>query len=146
MATQVQNTAQNVMTGSTNLLRRAIQADGVFEIVFGLALAIMSSSVAGALGFTGNGVSVGVLVATGIALIAVGVGMLIIARRQPVNLRFGLALAAINDISAIGLVGVLLLGLLPITNGGAWLLGLTAAALFFFAIVEYIGWWQARRA
>jgi hypothetical protein len=134
--------AQNITLPDTNLLRRAIQADGVFEIAYGLGLAFAANSVAQALGLAGNG---GLFVVTGIALIAVGIVMLLIARQSSVNLRYGLALAAINDISAIGLVAVLLLGLLPVSSGGAWLLGLTAAALFLFAIVEYIGWWQARR-
>jgi hypothetical protein len=146
MATQVQNIAPTAALANTNLLRRAIQADGIFEIVFGLGLTIMAAKVAEALGFAGNGVAIGALVATGIALIAVGGGMLIFARKEPVDLRFGLTLAAINDVSAIGLVAILLLGLLPVTIGGAWLLGVTAAALFFFAIIEYAGWWQARRA
>jgi uncharacterized iron-regulated membrane protein len=136
--------AQNITptVDKQTLLRRTLQADGIFEIVCGLGLALVAEPLTKLFGMDSD--LAWLLMLVGVSLIGVGGFMLWLAAQPKINLSVAIIIAVINELSALVIAVVLIAGWLPITVGGAWLLGFVAADLMLFAILEYLGFQRAK--
>lgn len=141
--------SQTIVTGSKStvnretLLRRTLQADGIFEIICGLGLLAAAAPITALLGQPAD--LTWLAIVAGLDLIPLGFFFLWLASRPVLNLKWAFTIALLNDLTAVALVGILLMGLLPLQAGGVWLLALVAVDLFILAGLEFAGIWQLRR-
>ncbi len=132
---------QTISQGSkTNLLRLALEADGIFEIGCGLGLLVAAGPLTTELGIN----SVPALMVIGAGLIGAGVWLLWLGTRQSINRRLALAVTIVNDVSSVALIALIIGGWVAPTIEGRWILGLVAGLLMILAIAEYLGVRQAR--
>ena len=118
------------------LLRNALRANGVFSGLSGLMLTFGAQPIAAFLGLSEP-----------VILIVIGLGLLLYAAMlfraasDDAQLpRVGL-MAIIGDaLWVLGSVILLLTGWPPFTVAGAWAVGIVAAIVADFAIVQFIGW------
>jgi len=117
------------------LLRRAMQADALVSGLSGLLLTMLPGALSGLMGFSRPGV----VLAVGLGLIGYALWLLFSARQPIVNLWAGRAAVALNALWVAGSV-VLLVSAPGLFNTlGQWLVGIVAAVVADFALVQYLG-------
>lgn len=127
---------------ATPLLRRAMQADALVSGGSGLLLALLPGPLSALIGFSRPGF----LLATGLGLIGYAIWLLFSARRPAVNLWMGRTAIALNVLWVAGSI-ILLLAVPELFNSlGHWLVGIVAAIVADFAIIQYLGLRRAARA
>ena len=125
---------------SANLLRRALQGNGIFSTVSGLVFVAAANSLAT---FTGIQPP---LAFTVIGVIVLSYALLLFwqAGKQTVDAPFALFTIATDTLWVIVSWALILLDPLSLTLAGKWSVGLVAEAVFVFAVVQTIGYrrWQ----
>lgn len=115
------------------LLRRALQADGLFCAVSGLALLLDAAPIARFLGIGGFWPLAGV----GVVLLGYA-AMLFRDTLQPVlNPQLGRTVALLNVAWVVASVIILLSGWLPLTTEGKWAIAIVADIVATFALVQF---------
>lgn len=127
---------------ATPLLRRAMQADAMVSGGSGLLLGLLPGPLSALIGFSRPEY----LVSVGLGLIAYAIWLIFSARRPDVNLWAGRAAVVLNGLWVVGSI-LLLLGAPGLFNTlGQWLVGIVAAIVADFAIIQYLGLRRAARA
>ena len=127
---------------ATPLLRRAMQADALVSGVSGLLLALLPWSLGALIGFSRPLF----LLAVGLGLIAYALWLLFSARQPVVNLWAGRAAVVLNSLWVAGSIGLLLAAPELFNTLGLWLVGVVAAIVADFALIQYLGLRRAARA
>ena|SRR5579859_4522297 len=129
MATQVRMETFPV----SNLPKRVVQADGIFQIGVGVVLLLEASSIAGWLNVSGEVI----LIAAVIALVS-GLATLYLAQR-PLNPRL-LRIGALTNLAGVVIVGIILaLDWNGFVNEGRWFLALLADGFLILGVAEWYG-------
>lgn len=128
--------ATQTLPSSSGLLRRALQADGVFGgIVSGALLTLGANPIASFMGLP-NALPILLI---GVGLIAWGVALLTLSSRPVMERRFVTAVIATNAIWIIGSFIILVADLFALTTGGRWAVMIVADVVVLFAIAQFIG-------
>lgn len=143
MLTQTISQVQPTTRKSDTLLRRALQVDGVLELACGLGLLAFSTPITTMLGQPAS--SNWIALVAGLDLIPVGFFLLWLASRPTINLKLALGIAAVNDLFALSIGVILLTGMVPLQEGGVWLLSAVAIDFFILAVVQFFGIRQAAK-
>ena len=128
MATEVHTDVYQV---SSNLPKRAVQADGIFQMGVGLGVLLENSSLANWLNVNAEVV----LIVAAVAVVS-GIGTLYLAQRSlnPKLLLFG----AISNLVGVVLVGIVLaLDWNNFLNEGRWFLAFLADAFLILGVAEF---------
>ncbi len=127
-------------TPNSQLLRRALQVNGIFSGLSGLAMIFASNQFALLLGLGQTGPLLGI----GIALVLYAAGLLWNARRANINLKEA-QLAVIMDFAWVaGSAIVIFTGMLSAT--GNWIVALVADVVLLFGVLQWLGIRKLQRA
>jgi len=129
---------QTALTTGSNLLRRALQIDGVFEAVLGAILIFGARPLAALFGLNASAILVG----AGVMLFFVAALLFRIAAREPADRPAALSIAILNVAWVILSTIVLLTGWLPLSTAGNWAIALVAGVIAVFAALQFYGVWQ----
>lgn len=124
----------------TRLLRRTLQANGIFSGVSGFTFTIGVGPITT---FLGVGSPI-ILLVIGLMLLLYAVLLFLTAARQPIDRQAGFLYATIDSIWVVGSIMLLLTNWVPLTAGGKWSVGLVAAVVALFAELQFYGAWKAR--
>jgi len=128
--------AAQTLSTSNSLLRRALQADGVFGgIVSGALFTLGANPIASFMGLP-NALPILLI---GVGLIAWGVALLTLSSRPVMERRFVTAVIAANAIWIIGSFIILVADLFALTTGGRWAVMIVADVVVLFTIAQFIG-------
>lgn len=122
-------------TAPLRLLRRTLQANGVFSSVSGIALVAGAVPITSFLGLS----SPLVLVAIGALILIYAVSLFAAAARRTIDRQTGFLYASIDGAWVLGSVVLLLTNWVPFTAAGKWTVGLAACIVAVFAGLQYIG-------
>jgi len=118
---------------SDSLLRFAIRADATVCAGLGLMLAFAADPLSRL-----SGLSATAEWLTGAALVVYGVVLYVLAAVPHVR-RVGVGIVVLNVVAAVGLGGVVVAGLLPLTGTGVAMMLTTVAATLGLARLQYLG-------
>ena len=123
-------------TDRSNLLRRTIQADGVFTLLGGLLLAVDGGPIAAFIGLPESEI----LTVMGLFCVGYSALLFLAARRSPVDRghAFGFMLADVAWV--IASAAILLGGWAPLNTTGVWAVLIVADIVAVFAALKYVGW------
>jgi len=127
---------------ATPLLRWAMQADALVSGVSGLLLALLPGALGAFIGFPRPEY----LELVGLGLIAYAIWPIFSARRPEVNLWAGRTAVVLNGLWVAGSIALLLEAPGQFNTPGQWLVGIVAAVVADFALVQYVGLRRAARA
>lgn len=129
-------TAQTSSQSSkSTLLRRTLQANGIFSGLSGIAFIADAGPLASFLGLT----SALPLLVIGAVLLLHAAILLVKANQEPIDPRLAWY-AIIGDVAwVIASVEILLTGWLPLTTAGWWAVAIVADIVAVFAIVQFYG-------
>jgi|FLYN01.1.fsa_nt_gi uncharacterized membrane protein YhaH (DUF805 family) len=127
--------ATQTLSSSNGLLRRALQADGLFGIAGGLLCTFGANPIAS---FMGLANSLPILV-IGLGLLAWGVGLLALAARPVIDRRLTTFIILANVVWVIGSAIILAADLFGLTTGGRWAVLVVADVVLLFALAEFAG-------
>lgn len=130
MATQTASPTVSIPT-----LRRALQGDGLFGILSGLIVALGAAALSKWMGLESSGI----LVISGLGLIAYGFALFWYSSNRPLTRSFALTIIGINILWIIGSIFLLTANPLPLTTEGRWLVLLAADMVVCFAIWQFVG-------
>jgi hypothetical protein len=123
---------------NTNLLRRTLQADGLFEVIGGVTLIAGAKPLTMLFGLDAPSILVG----SGIGMLFYAAWLFYIASQQPIR-RWAALLAADLNIAWVIASGIILFtGWLPLTAASWWTIALIADAMIVFAVLQFYGVWQ----
>jgi hypothetical protein len=131
MATQTFPTAER-----SNLLRRTIQADGIFTLLGGLLLAVDGGPIATFIGLP----EPGILTALGLLCVGYSALLFLAARRSPVDRGQALGFMIADVAWVVASAAILLGGWAPLNTAGVWFVLIVADIVAVFAALMYIGW------
>ena len=120
---------------SSTLLRRALQGNGAFSTLSGLATLLGANAVAA---FTGIEPAV-VFIVLGLSLLLFAAGLFWMTRETAVNPTLARIVIILDVLWVVGSIILLLSNALPLTVAGKWAIGLVADMVALFAILQYIG-------
>ena len=123
-------------TARPSLLRRALQADGVFCVLSGLLLIVDSGPIAALIGVS----QPWILMVLGVDLLIYAALLLLAARRTPIVRWHALAFLAADVAWVLASVVLVLGGLLSLTTFGFWAVLVVADIVAVFGVLKYIGW------
>jgi hypothetical protein len=127
--------ATQTLSPSHNLLRRALQTDGLSTAAVGLLLTFGAGPIAS---FMGVSSAVPILV-LGLILAVYGVGLFVLASRETIDRRLPIIVIELNVAWVIGSAIVLAADLFGLTTGGRWGILLVADAVVLLTIAEFVG-------
>jgi hypothetical protein len=123
-----------VQTLSSNLLRSILRVDALFEVALGafslFGVGVLSSLV---------GLDAAILTFIGVILILAGVLIYIFTDLRPLTRNFAMFMIVANAATAVVIVLVLALNVLPLTTTGQWVFFTVADVVAVFAVLEYVG-------
>jgi hypothetical protein len=125
-------------TDRAALLRRALRADGLFELVVGAGLLAGARRVAAFFGLA----SAAPVAGAGLGLLGYAAWLLDLAARRPLDPRMGLLAAAANTAGAGALAVPLVAGRPPLSAGGRHAVAATGLIVAGFAAIQS---WAVRR-
>ena len=125
MATQ---TTSPSPTSTTRLLRRTLQANGIFSSVSGIALIAGAVPITSFLGLS----SPLILLVIGALLLLYAASLFVAAARRAIDRQTGFLYATIDG------------AWVPFTAAGKWSVGLAALVVSAFAGLQIYGAWRAR--
>ena len=131
MATQTLPAADH-----SNLLRRAIQADGVFTLLGGLLLAVDAGPLAAFIGLPESWI----LTAMGLFCVGYSALLFLAARRSPVDRGRALSFMLADVAWVVASAAILLGGWAPLNTAGVWFVLIVADVVGIFAALKYVGW------
>jgi len=124
----------------SNVLRRSLQGDGLFEVIVGVSLIVRAKPLASLSGVEMSAILVGI----GIGMVLYGAWLFRIATQQPINHRAALTAASLNAAWVVGMMPILLAGWLPLTSAGWWAVALITDVVAVFAILQFYGVWRQK--
>jgi hypothetical protein len=128
--------ATQTLSTSNGLLRRALQADGLFGGIASGVLCIVGANPIAS--FMGLANSLPILV-IGVVLIAWGIALLTLSSRPIIDRRFVMAVIAANGVWMLASYIILAADLFGLTTGGRWAVLIVADVVLLFTIAEFIG-------
>ena len=131
---------QTALTTGSNLLRRVLQSDGVFEAVLGAILILGAKPLAPLFGLDAPAILIGV----GIVLLISAALLFRIAAREPADRPTALSVAILNAAWVVVSAIVVLTGWLPLSTAGNWAVALIAGVIAVFAALQFYGVGQIR--
>jgi len=137
MATQ---TTSPSPTSTTRLLRRTLQANGIFSSVSGIALIAGAVPITSFLGLS----SPLILLVIGALLLLYAASLFVAAARRAIDRQTGFLYATIDGAWVLGSVALLLTSWVPFTAAGKWSVALAAFVVSAFAGLQSYGAWRAR--
>jgi hypothetical protein len=117
-----------------SLLRRAIQADGAFSVVSGLACLAGAGWLAAQLG-----VPAAAMYALGAVLIGYAVFLFALAAREPFSRRAVIAALTLDIVWVLDSIVLLASGWLALTTAGWWIVAVAALLVADFGALKYVG-------
>lgn len=118
----------------TQFLRRVLLTNATFSALIGALLAVDSALVAPLLGLPGR-----LLTVLGVIIVLAAVEMAWFATRPQLDLRFVKLIFALDCAWVLVSIALLLTGLLPLSTGGKWAIGVVADIVALFALLEFLG-------
>lgn len=129
-------TAQAVTQNTrANLLRRALQANGIFSGLSGVVFTLAPGPIAAFLGLNAPLILMGL----GVMLILYAVSLLWAANQKPINRRLAIIAIDLDVAWVVTSYIILFTNWLPLTNPGWWAVATVADIVAIFAIVQYVG-------
>lgn len=116
------------------LLRRSLRADGWGTGVFGIVMLLGGPWLSGPLGVPGSW-----FVPVGVAMLGGAVVLLLLASRPRITVAWGGAVAAVNAVSGVVMLGVAALGVLPLTVLGTLFVYGGVVWVLAFAVLTFLG-------
>ena len=132
-----QTTARN---SDSRLLRRTLQANGIFCGMSGAAFIVEAGPLTTFLGLS----TPIILLLLGLVLLLTAVLLFRAAAPRSIDYRTGLLYAIIDSAWVVGSVILLLSSWIPFTTEGKWAVGVVAVLVALFASLEFCGSWWAR--
>ncbi len=130
-------TSQN---GDFRLLRRTLQANGIFCGISGAAFLVGAGPITTFLGLS----TPVILLILGVVILVTAVLLFRAAAPHAINAQAGLLFAIIDTAWLVGSVILLLTGWVSFTVGGKWAVGVIALIVAVFASLEFYGSLWAR--
>jgi hypothetical protein len=127
--------ATQTLSPSNNLLRRALQGDGLTTAAFGLLLTFGASPVASFMGVN-NALPI---LALGLILAVYGAGLFVLASRETIDRRLPIIVIELNVAWVMGSAIVLAADLFGLTTGGRWGVLIVADLVALLTIAQFIG-------
>jgi len=132
-------TIQATMSQSSNILRRALQANGVFSGLSGFAFIIGAQPIAEFLGLANLALFVG---GTGAILVGYAAWLFYISTQATID-RNAAIFAIVSDAIWVAITGVVLMtNIVPLTNAGWWATAIVGDVVAVFAMVQAYGLWK----
>lgn len=129
-------TAQAVTQNTrANLLRRALQANGIFSGLSGVVFTLAPGPIAAFLGLNAPLILMGL----GVMLILYAISLLWTASQEPINRRSAIIAIDLDVAWVVGSYIILFTNWAPLTNAGWWAVAVVADIVTIFAIVQYVG-------
>ena len=120
---------------TSHLLRRTLQANGIFSSLSGVILIAGASPITA---FLGLKMPI-VLIVVGIVTLLYAVSLFLTAARPSIDHRSGMMYALLDSAWVIASLVILVTGWVPLTTEGKWAVGLVAVIVAIFAELEYLG-------
>ena len=117
------------------LLRRTLQANGIFSTVSGLLFTFAAGSVAT---FLGN-IPAWIIMATGIILLAFAADLFYLSLQREINRTFVTAIIASDIIWVVGSAILLFTNWVTLTTPGFWAVAIVADIVAVFAALQWYG-------
>jgi len=123
----------NTQNTTSNVLRRALQANGAFSALSGIIFIVADDPLSSLLGVPGSFSLIGV----GIALLVYAAGLFHNARRETVNQREAWIAVILDAAWVAGSAVVIFAGIL--TTTGNWMVAVVADIVLLFALLQLYG-------
>lgn len=130
MATQTSTQRSNSF-----LLRRTLQANGIFSSLGGVILIAGAGPVTAFLGLQ----TPVILVVVGIVTLLYAVSLFLTAARPSIDRRTGMTYVLLDSAWVVVSIVILLTGWVSLTTEGKWAVGLVALIVAIFAELQFIG-------
>lgn len=121
----------------SNLLRRALQANGVFSSMSGLILIAASDRIAALIGIEQS------LTLTGVLLLIFAASLFWNARREMINRTEAWIAVALDVAWVVGTTALIFAGVFNST--GNWVVAIVADVVLLFAVLQFFGLRKLRR-
>ena len=128
--------AYQVEQAKSTFLRRALQSNALFSLLFGVAFVVAAGPIAR---FLGANIPSAVVFAVGVSLLPFGYGVYRVAAQSEVLPRAASIITVMDITWVIGSYLLLALAWDSFSVAGRWFVGLQAEAVFTFAILQFIG-------
>ena len=128
-------TTVSTRTQSSHLLRKALQGNAVFSMTSGSTAVLTATTLAEFIGLEATGI----LRFIGLNLILFATALYWLSRPSTINRRMALTAVILDALWVLGSLLLLVTGILPITSGGQWLIGIIALLVGSFAVLQYLG-------
>ena len=128
-------TTVSTRTQSSHLLRKALQGNAVFSMTSGSTAVLTATTLAEFIGLEATGI----LRFIGLNLILFATALYWLSRQSTINRRMALTAVILDALWVLGSLLLLVTGILPITSGGQWLIGIIALLVGSFAVLQYLG-------
>ena len=122
------------------MLRRTLQANGIFCSVSGIALIVGVVPITSFLGLS-SPIFLGV---TGAVTLLYAVSLFMAAARRTIDRRTGYRYAIIDGVWVLGSIALLLSNVVPFTTAGKWSVALVAFIVAIFAGLQGYGAWRTQ--
>jgi len=137
MATQTTSPSR---TSTTHVLRRTLQANGIFSSVSGIILIAGAVQITSFFGLS----SPIILVVIGVVVLLYAASLFMAAARRTIDRRTGFRYATIDGAWVLGSVVLLLTNWVPFTTAGKWSVALAALIVAIFAGLQCYGAWRTK--
>jgi hypothetical protein len=129
--------AQAQVSGNmnTSLAQRALQGDGLFCIVSGAIFTLDAGVISEWVGVK----STEIILFFGLFLLIYGLALFTLAGRKPLESRLPMTIIAINAVSAIVCLGLLITDPFGFTTAGKWVTLILADVVVALGIWQYVG-------
>ncbi|MEO8606938.1 MAG: hypothetical protein ABI690_03605 [Chloroflexota bacterium] len=127
--------AQVSMNGSTSLAQRALQGDGIFCIVSGAIFTLDAGAISEWVGVKPTEI----VLFFGLFLFIYGLALYGLAGRKPLDSRLPITIIAINAVSAVVCLGLLITNPFGFTIAGKWVTLILADVVVGLGIWQYVG-------
>jgi len=117
----------------SNLLRRALQANGVFSALSGIILIVAAKPLSTRLGLTLPSILIGV----GVSLLVYAAGLFHSGRRETINQAEAYLVVILDAAWVVGSAVVIFAGVL--TTTGNWVVAIVADVVLLFALLQIYG-------
>lgn len=118
----------------TQFLRRVLLGNALFSGLTGVFLIVDASLVAPMLHVPGR-----ILTVLGVLILIAAVDVAWLATRPQLDMWFVKLIFALDCAWVLVSIALLLTGLLPLTTGGKWAIGVVADIVALFALLEFLG-------
>ncbi|MFQ5546619.1 MAG: hypothetical protein ACE5FE_11615 [Acidiferrobacterales bacterium] len=123
------------ITTHSNVLRRALQANGLFSAVSGVVLAVLPTQVSSFLGTD----MPGLINFIGASLIGFAVALFWLAAEPRIRRDLALAIILLDITWVVNSVLLLITGIVPMTTHGMWAIAIVSGIVAVFAALQSYG-------